>query len=88
MTLQRREFIAGLGSAAVWPVVARAQQAGRLRRIGVLVNAWRMIRKCRPGLRRSGKGSANSDGRRAATSASTIAFQVAVRSGFRNSPRS
>ena len=38
MTLQRREFIAGLGSAAVWPVVARAQQAGRLRRIGVLVN--------------------------------------------------
>src|SRR6516164_6469965 len=24
--MQRREFIAGIGSAAVWPVVARAQQ--------------------------------------------------------------
>jgi hypothetical protein len=26
LPLQRREFIAGLGSAATWPVVARAQQ--------------------------------------------------------------
>ena len=26
--MRRREFIAGLGSAAVWPVVARAQQPG------------------------------------------------------------
>jgi putative ABC transport system substrate-binding protein len=35
--MRRREFIAGLGGAAVWPVVARGQQANRVRRIGVLI---------------------------------------------------
>ena len=32
---RRREFIGTLGSVAVGPVAARAQQPGRLRRVGV-----------------------------------------------------
>jgi putative ABC transport system substrate-binding protein len=37
--MNRREFIAWIGSSAAWPVVGRAQPAERMRRIGILGGA-------------------------------------------------
>jgi ABC-type uncharacterized transport system substrate-binding protein len=58
MKVKRREFIAGLGSAAAWPVVARGQQSG-LPVIGFLnsrspEDAARLVVAFRQGLRENG----------------------------------
>ena len=38
--MRRRDFVKGIvGSASTWPLAALAQQAERMRRIGVLMNA-------------------------------------------------
>jgi hypothetical protein len=47
--IKRRQFIAGLGSAAALPVVARAQQSG-MRRIGVLIGTQENDRSGKPRL--------------------------------------
>jgi putative tryptophan/tyrosine transport system substrate-binding protein len=57
--VKRREFITLLGGAAVWPIAARAQQRGKIPRVGFMGNSTEaletnLIGSFREGLREHG----------------------------------
>jgi putative tryptophan/tyrosine transport system substrate-binding protein len=45
--MRRRDFIAGLGGTVAWPVVGRAQQRERMRRVGILMGFSEAVPKVR-----------------------------------------
>jgi putative tryptophan/tyrosine transport system substrate-binding protein len=77
--MKRREFITLLGGAAAWPLVARAQQRERTRRIGVLMNLAADDPEGQARLAGFLQGLQEAAGRSAATRRSTFAGAGATR---------
>jgi hypothetical protein len=81
MIIGRRELIAALGGAAVWPLSARAQQGERMRRIGIL-NGF-AAEKDKFGSRHSGTACRNRAGARAIICRLSIARLVPMQDASR-----
>jgi putative ABC transport system substrate-binding protein len=62
-SMRRREFVALVSGAAAWPLVARAQQAGSPRRIGVLLVGLSPESKAAQHFRRGLRDAGYSEGR-------------------------
>ena len=70
--MNRREFITLLGGGAVMPIVARAQERERMRRIGVLLPATADDAEFQARVGAFCKGCSNRAGASAATCGSTL----------------